>query len=83
MRLQLGFHAPGALLYRELLDIYGGSSIVVEADGFGGASTSVVQGDFPVDFLARYTKKFDSEKAATRAAEAVATRHTPPEGILA
>jgi hypothetical protein len=43
--------------------------VVVEADGFGGARLSVVQGNFPIDFVARVQKDFRTEARAVFAAE--------------
>jgi hypothetical protein len=83
MRAKLGISAPGALLYRASLDVCGDDEIVVEADGFGGATTSVVEGNFPMDYRTHYAKKFDTEEAALSAAEAVEEERAEPEAILA
>lgn len=83
IRARLGIDAPGAVLYRTSLDVCGDDEIVVEADGFGGATTSIVEGNFPMDYLTRHSKKFDTEEAAILAAEAVAEERAEPEIILA
>jgi hypothetical protein len=83
IRAKLGISAPGELLYRASLDVCDDDEIVVEADGFGGATTSVVEGNFPMDYRTHYAKKFDTEEAALQAAEAVEEERVEPEAILA
>jgi hypothetical protein len=43
--------------------------VVVEADGFGGATLSVVEGNYPIDFLCLRETRFRTERAAIQAAE--------------
>jgi hypothetical protein len=83
IRARLGISAPGELLYSASLDVCGDDEIVVEADGFGGATTSIVEGNFPMDYRTHYAKKFDTEQAAILAAEAIEEERAGPETILA
>jgi hypothetical protein len=53
--------------------------VVVEADGFGGATTSVVLGNFPLDYFAEYAKSFETEQEAERAAEQIADEQIADE----
>ena len=51
IRQQLEFNPPGKVTYLAPLDVVSDDTIVVEADGFGGATTSVVEGNYPVDYI--------------------------------
>jgi hypothetical protein len=83
IRAELGISAPGEVLYRASLDVCGDDEIVVEADGFGGATTSIVEGNFPMDYRTHYAKKFNTEEAAIHAAEAVGEERAEAEAVLA
>jgi hypothetical protein len=83
IRAKLGISAPGDVLYRASLNVCEDDEIVVEADGFGGATTSIVEGNFPMDYRTHYAKKFTTEEAALNAAEAVEEERIEPEAILA
>jgi hypothetical protein len=82
IRAKLAISAPGEVLYRASLDVCGDDEIVVEADGFGGAATSVVEGNFPMDYQTHYAKKFRTEEAALHAAEAIEEERAEAEVIL-
>ena len=45
--------------------------VVVEADGFGHATTSIVEGDYPFDYLTTFSKTFETEEDAENAADAI------------
>ena len=64
IRRQIGIRAPGEIIARydvfEDLD----SSIIVVADGFGGASVQEVEGNYPVDFLVKNEREFRTEELA-------------------
>ena len=45
--------------------------VVVEADGFGHATTSVVEGDYPFDYFTTFAKTFETEEDAENAAQAI------------
>jgi len=83
IRRKLRISAPNAVLHLSSLDICGDDLVVVEADGFGGATTSIVEGNYPIDYLSRHAKKFDSEKAACDAAAEIVEQHVEPEVALA
>jgi len=82
IRAKLGIEAPGGLLFREPLSPCDDEEVVVEADGFGGATVSVVQGNFPMDYLTHRSKKFETEQAAIKAAEAIADGVREPQNVL-
>lgn len=56
------------VLYLAALDV-NDEVVIVEADGFGGATTKVVEGNYPIDFFTHYEKPFATESAALQAAE--------------
>ncbi|HVM62268.1 MAG TPA: hypothetical protein VMV72_15520 [Verrucomicrobiae bacterium] len=82
LRKKLGLSAPGEMVYCEPLTSCDAEEVVVEADGFGGATVSVVEGNFPMDYLTHKTKKFETEDAAVRAAESISEGETEPEAVL-
>ena len=82
LRRTLGVSAPNKLLYRARPSMAVGWVAVVEADGVGGAWTSIVEGDFPLDYLALYERHFKSEAEATRVAEEVVQLRADPEIVL-
>lgn len=71
LRTELGFRAPGQIIYRRLLSISDDDEVLVVSDGLGSATVLVLDGNFPIDFTVRYEREFDSEKAATQAADAI------------
>ena len=83
IRAKLGISAPGDVLYRASLDVCADDEVVVEADGLGGATTSVVDGNFPMDYRMHFAKKFRTEEAALQAAEAIEDERAEAEVILA
>ena len=70
IRRELGIGGPNEVLYLAPLD-YCDDEVIVVADGFGAATASVVEGNYPIDFFTRYEKEFASETAALIAAERV------------
>ena len=78
IRGKLGISAPNTVLHLSSLDDCGADLVVVEADGFGGATTRNVEGNYPIDYLSRHAKKFDSEKAACDAAAEIVERKRQP-----
>ena len=67
IRAELGINPPGKILFQDNSD----DLIVVVADGFGGATISVVEGNYPVDYSTKFERAFDSEQEAESVAEAV------------
>ena len=82
LRQKLGFSLPNKLLYRARPSMSVGWVAVVEADGKGGAWTSIVEGNFPLDYLALYERHFNSEAEATRVAQDVVQFRADPEVVL-
>jgi hypothetical protein len=83
IREELEFDPPGKVTYLAPLDVSPGDTIVVEADGFGGATTSIVAGNYPVDYNIKFEKFFPSQSEAESAAEELACHRTSPGRILA
>jgi hypothetical protein len=69
IRRRLRINSPNSIVFRALISPVDDEEIVVEADGFGGATLSVVEGNYPVDFLCLRESKFRTERAAIQAAE--------------
>ena len=69
IRRQLRISSPGTVIYSSPLRSLEDEVVVVEADGMGGATTSVIEGNYPIDFIAKYEESFSSEKHAIRKAE--------------
>src|SRR3989442_345975 len=80
IRHELGIGAPNEVLYLAPLD-YCDEEVIVVADGFGAATASVVDGNYPIDFFTRYEKEFTSETAALRAAERVVDEQASPAEV--
>ncbi|MBX3329132.1 MAG: hypothetical protein KF722_01930 [Nitrospira sp.] len=69
IRRQLAISSPGAVVYSSPLRSLEDEIVVVEADGMGGATTSVIEGNYPIDFTTKYEERFSSEEKAIRKAE--------------
>lgn len=69
IRDDLGISAPGEVLYSSPLCAIEDELVVVEADGFGGATICVVEGNYPVDYISKTEKYFPSEEKAICNAE--------------
>ena len=72
IRHQLGISPPGAVLYSSPICALEEEVVIVEADGMGGATTCVVEGNYPVDYITKFEKRFISEEKAVRKAENLA-----------
>ena len=83
LRQQLGINAPGAVIYRADLDAASDDMVLVEADGFGGATTRVVEGNYPVDYIAKFEKFFPTEAEAESAADQLASHKRTAVQVLA
>lgn len=70
LRKQLGISAPGTVVYQNRR--WDDSLILVEADGFGGATTLIVEGNYPIDYSMKFERSFASEREAEEMAEALA-----------
>jgi hypothetical protein len=82
IRQALGINPPGKVLFLRALNVTGDDVVVVEADGFGGATTSVVEGSYPVDYIIKWEKSFPSEQDAEAAADAATIRGASPDQVL-
>lgn len=83
IRGELGISPPKSVVYLSPLNVTDDKSVVVEADGFGGATVSLVEGNYPIDFVSHYEKEFASEDAAVEAAEKVVEGRASPSEVLA
>lgn len=80
IRKELGINPPHEIIFLG----EGGMSnglIVVEADGFGGATLRVVEGRYPLDHITRFEKWFPNERKAGEASERMAF-HGVPAGVV-
>jgi hypothetical protein len=81
IRQELGISQPGKILFLSSL----GSDndvVVVEADGFGGATTSVVEGNYPIDYVTKFERFLPSEQDAEAAAEELSFEGAAPMAVL-
>ena len=83
IRQELRFNSPGKVTCLAPLDVSGDDAVVVEADGLGGATTSVVEGNYPVDYVIKFERFFVSESEAERAAEELTCHRASPHQVLA
>lgn len=59
----------GEVIYQMSHRCFPAEDLVVEADGDGGATLIVVEGNFPIDYLIKFRQRFDSEDGACDAAD--------------
>jgi len=79
LRSELNIGARDEVLYcAPLFD----DEVIVIADGLGGATTSVVDGNYPIDFITRYEKDFRTEAAALRVADKLIEKQIDPADVL-
>ena len=83
IRQELEWSSPGKVTYLATIDMSPDDMVVVEADGFGGATTSVVEGNYPLDYIIKFEKFFPSEIEAESAAEQLVCHTASPHAILA
>jgi hypothetical protein len=83
IRQELKISPPHTVLFLSPLNDVDVEVVLVETDGFGGASVSVVEGNYPIDFFVHYEKEFASEDAAVEAAQMISDRHALPAEVLA
>jgi hypothetical protein len=69
IRQRLGISSPNTVIYQASINTIDDETLVVEADGFGAATLSIVEGNYPIDFLCLRETRFPSEREAIRAAE--------------
>jgi hypothetical protein len=51
IRRRLGISPPNTVIFRASIDPVEDEDVVIEADGFGGATLNIVEGNYPIDFL--------------------------------
>jgi hypothetical protein len=59
----------GEILFEACYSVWPDQELVVEADGKGGATLMIVEGNYPIDYLIRQQQSFASEDAAYDAAD--------------
>lgn len=69
LRSKFEISPPGTVLYSAILSSLDDETLLVEADGFGGATMNVVAGNYPFDFVTQFAKFFETESEAVAAAE--------------
>ena len=69
IRQRLHISSPNSIIFRAPVNPLDDEEVVVEADGVGGARLSIIEGNYPIDFLSLREMKFESERAAIREAE--------------
>ena len=74
LRKELRISRPGDVTFLATRDGMDDEIVVVEADGFGGATMSIVIGNYPVDYTIKFEEPFPTERAAEDAAEEMAFR---------
>ncbi|MGH9433078.1 MAG: hypothetical protein ACRD3T_16220 [Terriglobia bacterium] len=72
LRKELGISRPGEVTFVASRNGVSDDIVVVETDGFGGATTSVVEGNYPVDYVTKFERSFSNEREAEEAAEDIA-----------
>ena len=82
IREELEFSPPGKVTFMAAVKHSPDDAVVVETDGFGGATTSVVEGNYPIDYLTSFEKYFPSEKDAEAAAEELSFHGAATSEIL-
>lgn len=71
IRTELGFSQPREVIFKADLDVIGDEKVIVKADGFGSATTLIVEGNYPIDYYTKFEREFATEDEASIAAEAI------------
>ena len=82
IRHDLGISPPGTVTFVARKGPSSDDVVVVQADGFGGATASIVEGNYPVDYVTKFEKSFPSEKDAEAAAEELSFQGAHPSQVL-
>ena len=83
IRRELGISPPNSVLYLSPLKVADDKTVVVQSDGLGAATVSIVEGNYPIDYFAHFEKEFPSEAAAVEAAQKLVEEDAPPAEVLA
>src|SRR5438046_2517538 len=78
IRRDLGISPPGTVTFLAPRGTGSDEEVLVQADGFGGATTCTVQGNYPVDYVTKFERFFPSEEGAEAAAEELNLQGTNP-----
>lgn len=70
------------VIYQADINLCTDDLLVVERLEDGRYRTAIVRGNYPIDFLYRYSGDFESEKEATNAAEAIDLHGAEYEAVL-
>src|ERR1044072_2220373 len=68
LRKTLGISRPDEVIFQASQDDWSDDEVIVEADGFGGATLLIVEGNYPIDYLVKSRREFTSEEQACEAA---------------
>jgi hypothetical protein len=71
IRQRLRISSPNSVIFRAPINSIDDEEVVVQADGLGGARISVVEGNYPIDFLTLSETEFVTEAGAIEAAEQI------------
>ncbi len=82
IREDLGISPPRGVLFKADLDPFNDDLVIVEANGFGQATTMIVEGNYPIDFLVKFERVFPTEEQAVAAADEVFEGEVSPRSIL-
>jgi hypothetical protein len=63
LRSSVQISSPGVVLYLAER-IASHEHVVVTADGYDGANLSIVEGNYPLDYVTNFEKDFETEEAA-------------------
>lgn len=74
IRAKLSISSPAEVIYKAELDLTGDETLLVEANGFGGALTKIVKGNYPIDYYTKFEEMFERESEAVAAAESILER---------
>lgn len=69
IRRDLGLNGPGTIVYSSPLCALEDEVVLVESDGFGGATTCVIDGNYPIDYNIEFEKHLPCEEKAIEMAE--------------
>ena len=61
IRQRLRISSPNSIIFRAPINSIDDEEVIVEADGLGGTRISIVEGNYPIDFLALSETEFASE----------------------
>src|SRR5438552_1999755 len=61
VRHELGINRPGTITFLAQSGELDDTVVLVECDGFGTATTRVVEGNYPVDYVTKFERVFPTE----------------------